>query len=258
MEVILLERVAKLGQIGDVVRVKNGFARNFLLARGKAMRATKENRAKFETMKVQLEARNLDLKKDSEVVAKKLDGQSFILLRQAGEGGQLYGSVSARDIASAVSGGGFSVERGQIVLNNPIKSIGLFKLPVALHPEVEVTITVNVARNEDEAKRQARGEDLTVTRSDEEERRAQARGKAEKFFEKPPEELAEKKEGAEAEAKPEPAAKGKRERKQRPAKAEAAGAEAAGADARPAREKKSKGERKDRDKQDKKEKAPKA
>ena len=263
MEVILLERVAKLGQIGDVVRVKNGFARNFLLARGKALRATKENRAKFETMKGQLEARNLDLKKDAEAVSKKLEGKSIVLLRQAGEGGQLYGSVSARDIAGALTTEGFSVERGQIVLNNPIKSIGLVKVPVALHPEVEVTITVNVARSEDEAKRQARGEDLTVRRSDEEEARAQARGKAEKFFEKPPEELAEKGAGAEAEAKGEPAAKGKRERKERPAKGEAKAegskseAAGAGADAKPAREKKPKGERKDRERQDKKEKAPK-
>jgi large subunit ribosomal protein L9 len=186
MEVILLERVAKLGQIGDVVRVRDGFARNFLLPQGKALRATDANRAKFETMKVQLEAKNLEKKGDAESVAKRLNGQSFILLRQAGEGGQLYGSVSARDIAGALTEGGFSVERSQIVLNVPIKSIGLHKVEVALHAEVEVGITVNVARNEDEAGRQARGEDLTIARTDEEEERAQSKVAAEKFFEAPP------------------------------------------------------------------------
>ena len=191
MEVILLERVAKLGQIGEVVRVRNGFARNFLLPQGKALRATKENREKFEQMKSGLEARNLEKKSEAEAAAKKLDGQSFVLLRQAGEGGQLYGSVSTRDIAALMNAGGFSVERGQIVLNAPIKTIGLFKLQVALHPEVEVAITVNVARTEDEAARQARGEDLTVARSEEEEARTEARVAAGKFFEAPPEEMAE-------------------------------------------------------------------
>jgi large subunit ribosomal protein L9 len=186
MQVILLERVAKLGQIGDVVRVRDGFARNFLLPQGKALRATDANKAKFETMKVQLEAKNLEKKGDAESVAKRLNGQSFILLRQAGEGGQLYGSVSARDIAGALTEGGFSVERNQIVLNVPIKSIGLHKLQVALHAEVEVEITVNVARNEDEAGRQARGEDLTIMRTDEEEERARSKVAAEKFFEAPP------------------------------------------------------------------------
>jgi large subunit ribosomal protein L9 len=186
MEVILLERVAKLGQIGDVVRVRDGFARNFLLPQGKALRATDANRAKFETMKVQLEAKNLEKKGDAASVAKRLNGQSFILLRQAGEGGQLYGSVSARDIAGALTAGGFTVERSQIVLNVPIKSIGLHKLEVALHAEVEVEITVNVARNEDEAGRQARGEDLTIARTDEEEESARAKVAAEKFFEAPP------------------------------------------------------------------------
>jgi large subunit ribosomal protein L9 len=186
MQVILLERVAKLGQIGDVVRVRDGFARNFLLPQGKALRATDANRAKFETMKVQLEAKNLEKKSDAESVAKRLNGQSFILLGQAGEGGQLYGSVSARDIAGALTDGGFTVERSQIVLNVPIKSIGLHKMEVALHAEVEVEITVNVARNEDEAGRQARGEDLTIMRTDEEEERARSKVAAEKFFEAPP------------------------------------------------------------------------
>jgi large subunit ribosomal protein L9 len=191
MEVILLERVAKLGQIGDVVRVRDGFARNFLLPQGKALRATKENRTKFEGMKSQLEARNLELKTEAGSISKRLDGQSFVLLRQAGEGGQLYGSVSTRDLAAAMTEGGFSVDRRQIVLNTPIKSIGLFKVPVQLHPEVEVAITVNVARSADEAERQARGEDLTRARTEEEEERAQAGVEAEKFFERRAKEAAE-------------------------------------------------------------------
>ena len=145
MEVILLERVAKLGQMGEVVRVKDGFARNFLLPQGKALRATKDNRAKFETMKTQLEARNLELKGDAEKVGTKLDGQSFIVIRQASETGQLYGSVSPRDIVAILTTGGFTLSRGQIALNTPIKTIGLHKVPVALHPEIEVSITINVA-----------------------------------------------------------------------------------------------------------------
>src|SRR5438094_9924127 len=149
MEVILLERVAKLGQIGDVVRVKDGFARNYLLRKGKALRATKENRSRFENMRVELEARNLEQKKDAEKIARKLDGQSFTVLRQAAEGGQLYGSVSPRDIVALVIAKGFAVNRAQIALNTPIKAIGLHKVPVSLHPEVEVTINVAVARNAD-------------------------------------------------------------------------------------------------------------
>ena len=167
MEVILLERVAKLGQMGDVVRVKDGFARNFLLPRGKALRATKENKSRFDTMKVDLEARNLEAKGEAEQVAKKLDGQSFTVLRQAAEGGQLYGSVSPRDLATLVSDKGFAVSRSQIALNTPIKTIGLHKVPVSLHPEVEVTISITVARNADEAQRIARGEDVTVARDQE-------------------------------------------------------------------------------------------
>src|SRR6266540_1608433 len=142
MEVILLERVAKLGQMGDIVRVRDGFARNYLLRQGKALRATKENRSRFETMKVELEARNLEQKKEAEKIAQRLDGQSFTVLRQAAEGGQLYGSVSPRDLAALASEKGFAVSRGQIALNTPIKTIGLHKVPVALHPEVEVTITI--------------------------------------------------------------------------------------------------------------------
>jgi large subunit ribosomal protein L9 len=212
MEVILLERIAKLGQIGDVVRVRDGFARNFLLPNGKALRATDGNRSKFESMKAQLEARNLEKKGEAEGVAKKLDGQSFIIIRQAGEGGQLYGSVSTRDIAAKLTESGFSVERNQIILNIAIKSIGLHKLPVELHGEVEVEIIVNVARNEDEAARQARGEDLTITRTDEEEEQAQARVTAEKFFDAPPPAEGEEAPPAEAESS-EPKAKPKRAKK---------------------------------------------
>src|ERR1700745_2304148 len=157
MEVILLERVAKLGQMGDVVRVKDGFARNYLLRKGKALRATKENRTRFDVMKVELEARNLEQKTEAEKVGQKLDGQSFTVLRQAAEGGQLYGSVSPRDIAVLASENGFAVSRNQIALNTPIKTIGLHKVPVVLHPEVEVTINVAVARNADAAARVARG-----------------------------------------------------------------------------------------------------
>jgi len=185
MEVILLERVAKLGQMGEVVRVKDGFARNFLLPHGKALRATKDNRAKFETMKVQLETRNLELKGEAEKISTKLDGQSFIVIRQASETGQLYGSVSPRDIVTIVETGGFAVSRGQIVLNAPIKTIGLHKVPVALHPEIEVSITINVARSADEAERIARGENVMAQR---EERLVMATGEAvdaEEFFESP-------------------------------------------------------------------------
>src|SRR6516162_3969240 len=166
MEVILLERVAKLGQMGEVVRVKDGFARNFLLPRGKALRATKDNRAKFETMKSQLETRNLELKSDAEKVGSKLDGQSFIVIRSASETGQLYGSVSPRDIVGILTDGGFTVSRGQIALNTPIKTLGLHKVPVALHPEVDVTITLNVARSADEAERIARGENVLMPRDE--------------------------------------------------------------------------------------------
>ena len=179
MEVILLERVANLGQMGEVVRVKDGFARNFLLPRGKALRATEENRTRFETMKVELEARNLELKGDAQKVAGKLNGQSFTVLRQAAEGGQLYGSVSPRDIAALASDKGFALSRSQIALNTPIKIIGLHKVPVTLHPEVEVTINVTVARNADEAQRIARGEDVTVLRDE----AAEAEAEAERFFE---------------------------------------------------------------------------
>ena len=166
MEVILLERVAKLGQMGEVVRVKDGFARNYLLPKGKALRATQANKAKFEGMKVELQAKNLAAKGDADKVGNKLDGKSFNVLRQASETGQLFGSVSPRDLAILLTDGGFAIDRNQIALNVPIKSIGQHKVPVHLHPEVEVTVTVNVARSADEAERLARGEDVTVRREE--------------------------------------------------------------------------------------------
>jgi large subunit ribosomal protein L9 len=166
MEVILLERVVKLGQMGEVVRVRDGYARNFLLPNGKALRATKDNRAKFESMKAHLEARNLELKGDAEKVGAKLNGQSFVVIRQASDTGQLYGSVSPRDLVAILNDGGFSVARGQISLNTPIKAIGLHKVPLALHPEIDVSITVNVARSHDEAERIARGENVLAPRDE--------------------------------------------------------------------------------------------
>ena len=160
MQVILLERVAKLGQMGDSVRVKDGYARNFLLPRGKALRATAGNKERFETQKVELEARNLERRADAERVAEKLGGKSFTIIRQAGETGVLYGSVSTRDLAEVVSAEGFKVGREQFVLNAPVKTIGLHTVPVSLHPEVDVEVTVNVARSPEEAERQARGESV--------------------------------------------------------------------------------------------------
>lgn len=151
MQVILLERIEKLGQMGDVVSVKPGYARNYLLPRKKALRATEENKKVFEKQKVQLEAQNLERRKEAEAVATKLDGQVINLIRQAGEAGQLYGSVNARDLATAMDAAGFTVARSQVELNKPIKSLGLHEVRVRLHPEVAVTVTANVARTEDEA-----------------------------------------------------------------------------------------------------------
>jgi large subunit ribosomal protein L9 len=162
MEVILLERVSKLGQMGDTVRVKDGYARNFLLPGGKALRATEANKARFESQRAQLETRNLESRGEASAIAEKLTGQTFVIIRQAGETGHLYGSVSPRDIAEAVTAGGFNANRNQIVLKTPIKSLGLHEVPVLLHPEIEVLITVNVARSAAEAKRQAKGEALNV------------------------------------------------------------------------------------------------
>ncbi|MBC2859815.1 MULTISPECIES: 50S ribosomal protein L9 [Stappia] len=166
MQIILLERVAKLGQMGEVVRVRDGFARNYLLPQGKALRATKANLQRFESERAQLEARNLERKSEAESVAKTLDGQTFTVIRQAGETGQLYGSVSTRDIADVMTEGGFSSARSQVRLDRPIKTIGLHEVAVVLHPEVEVSVTLNVARSADEAERQARGEDLTGREQD--------------------------------------------------------------------------------------------
>lgn len=183
MEVILLERIGRLGQIGDVVKVKDGYARNFLLPQGKALRATEANRAHFEDERAQLEARDLERKTDAEAVAGTLGGESFVVIRQAGDNGQLYGSVSTRDIAIAVTEGGFSIERRQVLLDKPIKTLGLHEVRIALHGEVVPTVTVNVARTDDEAKRQARGEDVTQERTDEEEEAAEALAAGEALFE---------------------------------------------------------------------------
>jgi large subunit ribosomal protein L9 len=162
MHVILLERIANLGQMGDEVRVRDGFARNFLLPQGKALRANETNRKRFESQRAQLEARNLERRNEASAVAEKLDGQSFVIVRQAAETGQLYGSVTPRDLSEAMTAGGFTVSRSQVQLGQPIKTIGLHAVTIVLHPEVSAVISANVARSPDEAERQARGEDLTV------------------------------------------------------------------------------------------------
>ena len=167
MDVILLERIPRLGQMGDIVKVKNGYARNFLLPQGKALRATEDNKQRFEREKAQLEARNLELRTEAEAVAGKIEGQVVTLIRQAGANGQLYGSVTARDIAEALTAAGFSVAKSQVQLHNPIKAIGIAELNVRLHAEVEAPISVNVARSEDEAERQARGEDVVAAEREE-------------------------------------------------------------------------------------------
>jgi large subunit ribosomal protein L9 len=181
MEVILLERVGRLGHMGDVVRVKDGFARNFLLRRGKALRATEENRGRFEKMKGELEARSATMKSEAGQLAGKLDGKSFTVLRQASETGQLFGSVSPRDLVGLIGESGFAVNRNQIALNTPIKTIGQHKVAIALHPEVETFVTVIVARNGEEAARIARGEDVAQLREPTEQEAALAA--AEAFFE---------------------------------------------------------------------------
>ena len=160
MKVVLLERVENLGAIGDVVSVKDGFARNFLLPRDKALRATSKNREKFELDRVAIEARNERNKADAGTIASKIDGQVYVMIRQAGETGQLYGSVGGRDVMEAIQAEGGKVERSQIVLNTPIKTLGLHVVPVRLHAEVSATVTINVARSADEAERQAKGEDV--------------------------------------------------------------------------------------------------
>jgi large subunit ribosomal protein L9 len=158
MQVILLERIEKLGQMGDIVNVKDGFARNYLVPHGKAMRATKSNRAEFDQRRVQLEANNLKRKEEASAAAGKVEGQSVVILRQAGEGGQLYGSVNARDIAVAFGEAGISFDRQQVRLASPIKTLGVHAVRVALHPEVSVTVGVNVARSQEEAEMQANPE----------------------------------------------------------------------------------------------------
>jgi large subunit ribosomal protein L9 len=155
MEVILLERIEKLGQMGDVVKVKPGFARNFLLPQKKAMRANKDNLAFFEKQRVQLEALNLKRRDEAQAVAGKMEGLKVLMVRQAGEGGQLYGSVSGRDVADAVKAAGYTVERNQVNLDNPIKTLGSYPVRLSLHPEVQVTVTVTVARSQEEAERAA-------------------------------------------------------------------------------------------------------
>src|SRR5580692_5805319 len=180
IELILLERVEKLGQMGQIVKVRPGYARNFLLPQKKAMRATKDNLAYFETQRAQLEVQNLERKGEAKDVGTKLEGLRVVLIRQAGESGQLYGSVAARDIADAVTAAGFTVDRQQIILDRPIKTLGLHPIRVALHPEVSVTVTANVAQSEEGAKMQAAGiNPLEIRDEDEAEPAAEAEPEAE-------------------------------------------------------------------------------
>lgn len=161
MEVILLERIAKLGQLGETVKVRDGYARNYLLPLGKALRANEANKKRFDAERTVLEARNLERKSEALKIAETLDGKSFIVVRAAGETGQMYGSVAARDVAEILAAEGFIVARNQVELNHPIKAIGLHKVAVHLHAEVEIAVEINVARSVEEAERQAQGEDLT-------------------------------------------------------------------------------------------------
>ena len=181
MEVILLERVAKLGQMGEVVRVKDGFARNFLLKRGKALRATEANRAKYDGMKAELEANNIKAKGEASVVAEKIDGRDIVIIRQASESGQLFGSVTVRDIVTALAADGVTVARPQVWLDSPIKVIGAQKVTIAVHPEVETSVTVTVARSAEEAERIKRGEDIS-TRQEDQDAAAEALAAAGEFF----------------------------------------------------------------------------
>lgn len=179
MDVILLERIGKLGSMGEVVKVKDGFARNYLFPQHKALRATEANRAKFERDRATHEARNEERRKAAMGDSGKLEGKSFVLLRQAGESGQLYGSVSTRDIAEIASTAGVPVSRNHVLLDAPIKTIGLYTVQIALHPELSVPVTLNVARSQDEADAQSRGEVLTGPVSE----RAEALAAAEELFE---------------------------------------------------------------------------
>jgi len=211
MDVILLERIARLGQMGDVVRVRDGYARNFLLPQGKALRANEANSKRFEADRAHLEARNLERRTEAEAVVGRIAGQSFVIIRQAGETGQLYGSVTARDLVEVMEAGGFSVVRSQVDLNHPIKRIGLHEVRIVLHPEVDASITVNVARSDDEAVRQARGEDVTKgIAEDAEDATPEAAEAAQSVFEAGAEEGAEAgtEPAAEAEGSPRPSAGG--------------------------------------------------
>ena len=181
MEVILLERVAKLGQMGEIVKVKDGYARNFLLKRKKALRATSENKSKYDGMKAELEANNIQAKSEASKVAEKIDGRDVVIIRQASEAGQLFGSVSVRDVVAALAADGITVSRPQVWLDAPIKAIGQQKVTIAVHPEVEVTITVTVARSADEAERIKRGEDIS-TRQEDLDAAAEALAAAGEFF----------------------------------------------------------------------------
>jgi large subunit ribosomal protein L9 len=181
MEVILLERVAKLGQMGEIVKVRDGFARNFLLKRKKALRATAENRARYEGMKAELEANNLAAKSEAAKAAEKIDGTDIVIIRQASESGQLFGSVSVRDIVTALAGEKITVGRAQVWLDAPIKAIGRSKVTIAVHPEVEAAINVTVARSADEAERIKRGEDIS-TRQEDQDAAAEAIAAAGEFF----------------------------------------------------------------------------
>jgi large subunit ribosomal protein L9 len=187
MQVILLERIARLGQIGDEVAVKDGFARNYLLPTGRALRANAANRARFEAERSQIEARNSERKEAASTIADGLNGKTVVVVRSAGETGQLYGSVSTRDIAEILTGEGFEVSRNQVDLKNPIKAIGMHEVDIILHPEVETKVMLNVARSADEAERQASGEDLTSAEAiygvDEEAQLQTFEGDAEEFFE---------------------------------------------------------------------------
>jgi large subunit ribosomal protein L9 len=207
MEVILLERIGKLGQMGDVVKVKDGYARNFLLARGKALRATSDNKSRFEGMKSELKAKSDEAKGVAGKLASQVDGKTFTVIRQASETGQLFGSVSPRDIATLVAAEGAEVNRSQVVLNAPIKSVGQYKVPLELHPEVEVSVTVIVARSEAEAERIGRGEDVTVRREDAEEDAAAALAAAEALFDTEETEAAEGEDTEAGDAEPEADAK---------------------------------------------------
>ena len=166
MDIILLERVAKLGQMGDVVSVRDGYARNFLLPQGKAIRASEANKKRFESERAQLEARNLEAKAEAEALKERIGDKTVVIIRAASETGQMYGSVSTRDLADALSADGVSINRSQISLSRPIKTIGMHEVTVILHPEVELTVTANVARSTDEAERQAAGEDMSQTERD--------------------------------------------------------------------------------------------